>query len=88
MFVGLTCTAITDIVEYGFISADLVTATASYVTVAEHLRADGAGHNCVRELRRRSRRLSWTRMLTLGLTCLPVTGDRATGLAAAFSGSP
>jgi hypothetical protein len=86
MFVGLSCTAITDIVEYGFISADLVTATASYVSRSQNTLVPTAPTttacvNCAEDL-------GGFQMLTLGLPCPPVPGDRATGLAAAFSGSP
>ncbi len=84
-FIGLTCTALTDINEYGLYSVDLVTGTASYASRSQNvvIPANPTTTACVSC----EEDLDGT-ILELKLPCYPVAGDRAAGLSAAFAGSP
>jgi hypothetical protein len=87
-FVGLTCKAKVDIVEYGLYSVDLVAGTASYTSRSQNtiIPADPANEACV------SCEADLGGfppvIVTLDLVCPPTPGDRAAGLAAAFTEAP
>jgi hypothetical protein len=87
-FATATCTAIMDVVEYGFYSVDLLEGTASYTVRSQNtlVPADPTMTACVNCLATLSGFPPTT--LQIQLFCPPVPGDRAAGLAAAFSGSP
>lgn len=78
---GLDCVAGVDVVEYGLYSVALDTGTTSYTSRSQTLVTSNAdaGGSCVHC---ESQMLG----LILPLTCDFVTGDRAAGLAASFSG--
>ena len=85
-FVGLTCTATVDIVEHGLFSVDLVAGAASYVARSQStiVPARPLTDPCVRC----EEDLGGGNILSLNLRCPSAPGDRAAGLAAAFSGAP